>query len=87
MRIFRKIMSAFAAVSVMLTCAGCNTSEKTETDGLKIITTNFPPYDFVKQISKGEIVPEMLLSGGQDSHSFEPTAQQIIALSEADIFI
>lgn len=87
MRIFRKILSAFAAVSVMLTCAGCNTAEKTETDGLKIITTNFPPYDFVKQISDGEIIPEMLLSGGQDSHSFEPTAQQIIAISEADIFI
>ncbi len=87
MRIFRKIMSVFAAVSVMLTCAGCNTAENTEADGLKIITTNFPPYDFVKQISGGEIIPEMLLTGGQDSHSFEPTAQQIISISEADIFI
>jgi len=87
MRIFRKLLYVLAAGALVLTCSACNAAESTETDGLKIITTNFPPYDFVKQISKGEIVPEMLLSGGQDSHSFEPTAQQIIAISEADIFI
>ncbi len=87
MRILKKILSAFAAGAIMLTCAGCNAAENTETDGLKIITTNFPPYDFVKQISDGTVVPEMLLTGGQDSHSFEPTAQQIIRISEADIFI
>ncbi|MBQ8903641.1 MAG: zinc ABC transporter substrate-binding protein [Oscillospiraceae bacterium] len=87
MKIFRKILSVLAAGALMLTCSACSSADNTETDGLKVITTNFPPYDFVKQISKGEIVPEMLLSGGQDSHSFEPTAQQIIAISEADIFI
>lgn len=87
MRIFRKILSVSAAFAVMLTACACNTADSTENDGLKIITTNFPPYDFVKQISGGEIIPEMLLSGGQDSHSFEPTAQQIIEISEADIFI
>ncbi len=75
------------AGALLITASGCNTADSTENDGLKIITTNFPPYDFVKQISGGEIIPEMLLSGGQDSHSFEPTAQQIIAISEADIFI
>ncbi len=87
MRLFRKFLSVLAAGTVILTCTGCNHSDNTEHDGLKIITTNFPPYDFVKQISGGEIVPEMLLAGGQDSHSFEPTAQQIIGISEADIFI
>ncbi len=87
MKIFRKIMSFIAAGAVILACSGCNGKESAENSGLKIITTNFPPYDFVKQISQGKIIPEMLLSGGQDSHSFEPTAQQIIAISEADIFI
>ena len=87
MKIFRKFLSVFAAAAVMLTLSACNTAEPAEHDGLKVITTNFPPYDFVKQISEGSVIPEMLLSGGQDSHSFEPTAQQIIEISEADIFI
>lgn len=87
MRIFRKLLSVFAVLAVVVTASGCNTADNSEKDGLKIITTNFPPYDFVKQISEGAVVPEMLLSGGQDSHSFEPTAQQIIQISEADIFI
>lgn len=87
MKIFRKFLSVFAAAAVIFSCSGCNGAENDATDGLKIITTNFPPYDFVKQISGGTVIPEMLLSGGQDSHSFEPTAQQIIAISEADIFI
>lgn len=87
MHIFKRLVSFFTAFALACTLSGCNKEENTENDELKIITTNFPPYDFVKQISGGEIIPEMLLSGGQDSHSFEPTAQQIIEISEADIFI
>ncbi len=87
MKIYRKLLSLFAAGALALTASGCTAVQDNETDGLKIITTNFPPYDFVKQISEGTVIPEMLLSGGQDSHSFEPTAQQIIQISEADIFI
>ncbi len=71
---------------LILTASACNTENEAE-DGLKVITTNFPPYDFVRQISEGTVIPEMLLSGGQDSHSYEPTAQEMIKISEADIFI
>lgn len=86
MNIIKKITAFFLSASVILSASACdNNSEKG--DGLKVITTNFPPYDFVRQISEGTVIPEMLLSGGQDSHSFEPTAQQIIAISEADLFI
>lgn len=87
MRIFKSLLSVLAAGAVIASCSACNAADTAENDGLKIITTNFPPYDFVKQISQGAVIPEMLLSGGQDSHSFEPTAQQIIEISEADIFI
>ena len=87
MRFFRKILSVLTAGAVIASFSACETADTPENDGLKVITTNFPPYDFVKQISEGAVIPEMLLSGGQDSHSFEPTAQQIIEISEADIFI
>ncbi len=71
---------------LILTASACETENEAD-GGLKVITTNFPPYDFVRQISEGTVIPEMLLSGGQDSHSYEPTAQEMIKISEADIFI
>ena len=87
MKLFKKIIPALTAGAMLFSLCSCGTADNAETDGLKIITTNFPPYDFVRQISGGEILPEMLLSGGQDSHSYEPTAQEMIKISEADIFI
>lgn len=80
------LAAAFLAGAVML--SGCSKPEASAPSGeLRVITVNFPPYDFVKQITGGEVVPEMLLKGGQDAHTFEPTAKDIIRINEADIFI
>lgn len=87
MKLLKRITALFTSGLLILSLCSCNISETGDNDELKIITTNFPPYDFVRQISQGKIIPEMLLSGGQDSHSFEPTAQEMIRISEADIFI
>lgn len=86
MKILKKLTILLLSLGVMLTASSCN-NVSSESGGLKIITTNFPPYDFVRQISEGTVTAKMLLSAGQDSHSFEPTAKQIIEISEADIFI
>lgn len=86
-KITKAAISVFIS-SAMLLPSGCAGAEKPVSGGaLKVVTVNFPPYDFVKQITGGRIVPEMLLKGGQDAHTFEPTAQDIIKINEADIFI
>lgn len=55
---------------------------------LKIITTIFPPYDFVRQIAGDTPVElSMLLAPGAESHSFEPSPQDIINIQNSDIFI
>lgn len=82
----KKFAAALISATLLLSICSCN-SEKTQSDSLNIITTNFPPYDFVRQLSGGEITPKMLLSGGQDSHSYEPTAREMVEISEADILI
>ncbi len=87
MKLIKKIAALIAALGIITAFSACETGTSAENDGLKVITTNFPPYDFVRQISGGTVVPEMLLSGGQDSHSYEPTAREMIKISEADIFI
>ncbi|MGN0619951.1 MAG: metal ABC transporter substrate-binding protein [Ruminiclostridium sp.] len=88
MKILKKIAAAAAAVGIGLSMGSCGKAQEQGSDGgLRVITTNFPPFDFVRQISGGECEVEMLLTGGQDSHSYEPTAKDIIRINEADLFI
>ena len=80
----KKILAA-AALSLALFCtsvSGALAAEK-----LKIITTIFPQYDFARQITGGEADVTMLLRPGAESHSFEPTPQDIIKISGCDMFI
>lgn len=54
---------------------------------LKIVTTIFPPYDFVKQVGGENVEVTMLLKPGMESHSYEPTPVDIIKIMNSDIFI
>ena len=55
--------------------------------GISIVTTIFPVYDWVKNIAGTEADVVYLDENGIDLHSFEPTADNIITLSSADLFI
>ncbi len=54
---------------------------------LKVLTTNFPGYDFIRAIGGGNVDVEMLLPPGAESHSFEPTPKDMIAIQNADLFV
>lgn len=54
---------------------------------LRIVTTIFPQYDFVRQIAGDNVSLTMLLKPGEETHSYEPTPQDIIAIQNADLFI
>lgn len=58
-----------------------------EEDKLKIVTTIFPQYDFARQIGKEKVSLKMLVTPGGESHSYEPTPQDIIVVRDCDIFI
>ena len=62
-----------------------STTEDSET--LRIVTTIFPQYDFVRQIAGENVSLQMLLKPGEETHSYEPTPQDIIAIQKADLFI
>ena len=57
---------------------------------LKVVTTIFPEYDWVKEIlgDKAESTDlTMLLSNGVDLHSYQPTADDIVKISDCDLFV
>ena len=72
--------------------ATANTPATEELPGqkLNIVTTIFPEYDWVKEIlgdkaDNAEIT--MLLDNGVDLHSYQPTADDIVKISDCDLFI
>ena len=64
-----------------------NTDATTEGNKLKIVTTNFPSYDFARAIAKEDAELTMLVKPGAETHSFEPSPQDIITIQNADLFI
>ena len=56
---------------------------------LKVVATIFPQFDFVRAIAgdTGAVELSMLLKPGAESHSYEPTPQDIISVRNADLFI
>jgi len=70
---------------------GCKKNKNTVTrsaDGkLNVTATNFPPYDFVRQIAKDKVNINLLLPPGAESHSFEPSPRDIITVQNSGVFI
>ncbi|WP_283675056.1 metal ABC transporter substrate-binding protein [Butyricicoccus sp. Marseille-Q5471] len=71
--------------------SGCGTAGTQSTadaaDKLSIVTTIFPQYDFTRQIVGDHAEVTMLLKPGAESHSFDPTPQDIKKIQNADLFI
>ena len=70
---------------------GSNEKQETEAASgsgrLKVVTTLFPYYDFVRQVAGDRVELSMVIPAGMDSHSFEPTPKDIRMIQNADILI
>lgn len=77
-----------AAVTGAVSLTGCGTVKNST--AIQIVCTNFPEYDWVRQIIAGhEDVFEVtyLLENGVDMHNYQPTAADIAKLSGCSLFI
>lgn len=54
---------------------------------LSIVTTDFPCYDFARQVSGDRADVTMLLKPGTEAHAYDPTPADILAISDADLFV
>lgn len=63
------------------------TGTKEESENIKIVATLFPQYDFAKQVGGDKVEVSLLLTPGTETHTYEPTPQDIVKVNNADIFI
>ena len=85
------LLALMMAVGMLAGCAKQNDDDTDDTtDKLRIVTTIFPAYDWVKavlgdQADHADIT--MLLDNGVDLHSYQPTADDIVKISDCDLFL
>lgn len=85
----KKLLAALLAASAAL-CCGCSSNEQqnnADSDKLSIVTTIFPAYDFARQVFGDTANVTMLLKPGTESHSYDPTARDIVKIDSCDLFI
>lgn len=75
----------------VMTLAGCGTasaegSQEAKKDALKVVTTIYPLYDWARNIDPDADLT-MLLDNGVDLHSYQPTADDIVKICNADVFL
>ncbi len=89
-------------LSILLLC-GCTVAAKPPADAtaapdqasetltqkhtLSVISTLFPPFDFARQIAGGLAQITLLLPPGAESHTYEPTPQDILRIQKCDVFL
>lgn len=65
-----------------------NINKKEDTEAkIKVVATLFPQYDFVRQIGGDKVEVSLLLTPGTETHTYEPTPQDIINVNSSDLFI
>lgn len=85
----KKIIKLLIVMSFIM-CSGCEKQNNPKNDKLSIVVTNFAAYDWLKQIigdNKDNIELTMLMDNGVDSHSYQPTADDIIKISDCNLFV
>lgn len=65
-----------------------NIKKDTNNEGkIKIVATLFPQYDFAKKVGGDKVEVSLLLTPGTETHTYEPTPQDIIKVNNSNLFI
>ena len=87
MNTIKKIISIIMVLVLFAACGG--KIEKEEDTKIQVVTTIFPFYDWCRKLAAGSnnVVMTQIVSSSSDLHSYQPTAKDILTITQADIFI
>ena len=90
----KKTLALFIAVllsvSSLSACGSGGSQKENEAGKIRIVATVFPEYDWVLNVlgdDPFQAEVSMLLDSGVDIHSFQPSAADILKMTDCDLFI
>ncbi len=81
----KKIISFLVVLFTLISLSSCN--ENIDNGKIKVVTTIFPIYDMVRYIGEDLVDLSMMVSPGQDIHSYDPSAVDIINAKKCDLLL
>lgn len=87
---FKKVLAAASAALISVSLlTGCGNAPIREDDKINVVCTVFPVYDWTRRVigDNENVNITYLLGSGADIHSFQPTAADMITISDCDVFI
>ena len=73
-------------VLFLVACGQQTSQESKEATGMKIVTSFYPIYAMVKEVS-GDLNDVRMIQSSSGIHSYEPSANDVAAIYDADVFI
>ena len=89
----KKILLSILGIAIVLAgifaIVKASEDNKQKSDKLQVVVSNFASYDFLRAIigDNNEVELTFLLGPGKDSHSYEPTASDLVKIQNADLFV
>ncbi|MBR3163315.1 MAG: zinc ABC transporter substrate-binding protein [Clostridia bacterium] len=91
---FKKIILIIILLAIIVGAGffmlkGRSKKQEANNDKIKVVSSNFASYDFLRAIigDNDNVELTFLLGPGKDAHSYDPTAQDLITIQNADIFV
>ena len=90
---FKKVFLILLVVTIIIVAGvflfNGKHEEKENQTKVKVVSSNFASYDFLRAIigDNEDVELTFLLGAGKDTHSYDPTAQDLITIQEADLFV
>lgn len=64
-------------------------ARKKDSEKIQVVVSNFASYDFLRAIigENDNVKLTFILGAGKDTHSYDPTPQDIVTIQKADLFV
>ena len=85
-----KKLLAFVGLLFALGMGSAFAKKTSDENKVKVVTTIFPEYDWVKEVvgeKADDVELTLLLNNGVDLHSYQPSVKDIAKIQDADIFV
>ena len=86
-RLFSALLGLTLLSALLPGCAARPSVSDGQAGGFSIVATSFPAYDLARAVCGQAAKITLLLPPGAESHSYEPTPRDILAVEDCGLFI